>query len=71
MKLIIKIISLFLFAVIGVACSAQSNENISELDNQFLTAVPINDMNKSLQVVLEDQGSYFEWGSEINLLIYN
>jgi hypothetical protein len=54
-----------------VACSVHSNENISELDNQFLTALPITDMNKSLQVVIEDQGSYFEWDTEINLLIYN
>lgn len=71
MNQIIKITSLFHFAVIMVACSLQSNENINVLDKQFLTAVPITDMNKSLQVVLEDEGSYFEWGSEINLLIYN
>ena len=44
---------------------------MNESDKQFLTAVPASDINKSLQVVLEDDESYFEWGSDINLLIYN
>jgi hypothetical protein len=44
---------------------------MTELEKQFLTAVPLTDINESLQVIIESKGSTFESGSDISLLIYN
>jgi hypothetical protein len=61
----------FLLAVILSGCSQPTNANIGELEKEFLTAVPIVDMNSSLQVVVDSNDASPKNGSDIGLTIYN
>jgi hypothetical protein len=61
----------FLLAVLLSGCSKPTNANVGELEKEFLTAVPIVDMNKSLQVVVDSNNEAPKNGSEIGLTIYN
>lgn len=63
------IFSLVVIALLS--CSKHSDINTSELDEQFSNAAPLSDMNKSLQIVVNDQRAIFKPGSEIELTIYN
>jgi hypothetical protein len=59
----------WLFAVFLIACSKQSN--VSDLEKNFATLIPIDDMNHSLVLLLEGADTSFSSGSRINMRIYN
>ena len=62
----------FLFSLgILLSCSKQPNSSMSEPENRFSTAVPLTDINKSLQIVLNSKETSFASGSEIELMVYN
>jgi len=61
----------FILAVVLFGCSKQSKASVSELEKQFSTAFPLDDMNKSLQIALESKTASFTPGSEIDLIVYN
>lgn len=66
------VIILLLLAGVLLGCSQTSATSISELDKQFATAVPLADINKSLQIAVDDEGSSFvQSNPDIALLIYN
>jgi hypothetical protein len=54
-----------------LSCSKQLSTNTSEIEKQFSTVVPITDMNKSLQMVVDSQERYFPLGSDIPLIVEN
>ena len=61
----------FLSMNILLGCSSQSSVNVSEIERQFLTAIPITDMNKSLTMVVDGEEQYFSLGSDIPLIVAN
>jgi hypothetical protein len=61
----------FLLTIALLSCAKQSNTNSDELEKQFSTVVPISDMNRSIQVVVDNKNTSFKSGSEIVLIIYN
>src|SRR6266498_2283643 len=65
----INLASIFLSLIILLGCSKQPE--LSEIEKQFLLIVPVADMNKSLQIVVDSKESSFESGADISLLVYN
>src|SRR5688572_24632566 len=61
----------FLLVVILLSCSKQSNGNVSDLEKNFSTLIPISDMNESLQLVVDGEKTYFEAGEKIRLKLSN
>ena len=66
------VIIFLLLAGTLLGCSRTSDTSTSELDKQFATAVPLADINKSLQIAVDDEESSFvQSNPDIALLIYN
>lgn len=72
MKRLHGALMLFVVLVIVLAgCSKQSNTPNSGLENEFLTALPVKEMNKSLQIVVDNKKPTVKAGSTIGLTVYN
>lgn len=55
-----------------LGCSRNSATSITELDKQFATAVPLADINKSLEITIDpNESSFAQSNPDIALLIYN
>lgn len=66
------VIIFLLLAGILLGCSQTSATSISELDKQFATAVPPADINKSLQIAVDnEESSLVQSNPDIALLVYN
>jgi hypothetical protein len=52
-------------------CSKQSNINTSVLEKEFLTAIPITNMNENIQIVIDSKEPSIKPDSTIGLTIYN
>jgi hypothetical protein len=66
-----RLVMSFLLIVIVLGCSRQPGTNLSELEKQFTTTVPVKDMNQSLQLAVDGEEKSFRAGSRIRLIIYN
>jgi hypothetical protein len=60
-----------LLVVILLGCSKQSNGNVSDLEKNFSTLIPISDVNESLQLVVDGEKTHFEAGEKIRLKLSN
>lgn len=68
----VKLIRICLLIAVALSsCSKQIDENHNALEIQFATDVPLIDMNKSIQVMVENKEIFYKSGSKINLVIYN
>ena len=66
-----RLFLLLLLTVTLLSCSKLPSANAEELEKQFLQIVPLSDMNKSLQLTVDGEKTFFEPGQEIALTLHN
>jgi hypothetical protein len=62
---------LFLLAVTLTSCSKLPSANAEELEKQFIQIVAVSDLNKSLQLAVDSEKTFFKPGGEIALTLHN
>lgn len=62
---------IFLFLSLMLGCSSPSNSVSNNMESQFLTAVPVINMNKDLELSVHGDEKKFRLGSKIQLRIQN
>ena len=74
MKMILRqllILVVLLLPAILLGCSNRSNTDLNSIEESFKTAVPVVDMNNSLEIKIYEDQKTFPRGSDIRLLVEN
>jgi hypothetical protein len=69
-KIIERVLTIVLIIVLS-GCAIFLNAASSRMEEEFATIVPIDDLNKSLQLKVYGNEQTFSFGSDIPLLVYN